>query len=132
MVEIQSQRRSYNSIRSIVKSELNRKILAVPSKHKPNSYFLDKANLQLIDKIVNVKSQFNFKKLSLEKIITARIKNDTNEDFSEIYQKSFINHNKIKRIHLKIGKSKLNNKICFHFLNQESLEYFKKDALFII
>ncbi len=116
--EVQTQRRSYNNIRSIIKSELNRKILGVPSRHKPNPFFLNQANLKLIDKIVNVKSQFTFKRQSLEKIVTARLRSDTAEDYSEIYQKSFIHRSKTKRISLKLGKAKLNNKICFRFLNR--------------
>nr|BAJ95088.1 predicted protein [Hordeum vulgare subsp. vulgare] len=48
------------------------------------------ANLKLIDKIVNAKSTFDFKKQHLEKLATARVRNDT-EDFSLIYQNSFLN-----------------------------------------
>lgn len=75
LTELESHRRSYNNVRSIVKSELNRKILPVPPRHKPNNYFLDLANLKLINKIVNAKSQFDFKRQTLEKIVTARIRN---------------------------------------------------------
>lgn len=49
---------------------------------------------------------------------TARIKNEVNEDYSGLYKKSFINHEKVNQIYLKIGKAKLNNKISFHFLNK--------------
>ena len=60
--EILTQRTNYNSIKSIVKGELERKVLTVPEKHKADHYFRDMANLKLVDKILNAKSQFNFKK----------------------------------------------------------------------
>jgi hypothetical protein len=50
--------------------------MPVPTKHKPNYYFRDLANLKLIDRIVNVKSQFNFREQAIERIAanTARIR----------------------------------------------------------
>jgi len=60
--ELLTQRSNYKSIKSIVKGELERKILTVPDKHKADNYFRDLANLKLVDKILNAKSQFNFKK----------------------------------------------------------------------
>jgi len=65
LTELESHRRSYNNVRSIVKAELNRKMLTVPPKHRPNTYFLDRENLKLIGKIANAKSQFDFKKQTL-------------------------------------------------------------------
>jgi hypothetical protein len=132
MTELESHRRSYNNVRSIVKSELNRKILPVPPKHKPNTYFLDIANLKLIDKIVNVKSQFDFKRQTLEKLATARIRNETLEDYSQIYQHSALNQEKPPQVHLKLGKERFNTRILFRFMGGEPLEGFKKDALFAI
>lgn len=82
LTQLESHRRSYNNVRSIVKSELNRKILPVPPKHKANTYFRDLANLKLIDKIVNAKSQFDFKRQTLEKLATARIRSEIREDYS--------------------------------------------------
>jgi hypothetical protein len=41
-------------------------MLTVPEKHKPNSRLIEINNLKMIDKIVNVKSQFNFRKDTVE------------------------------------------------------------------
>lgn len=69
---MQTQRKSYDNIPSILKRELSRQILSVPLKHKPNSYLQDIANMQLVNKILHVKSQFNFKQFRLENISKTR------------------------------------------------------------
>lgn len=63
---------------------MNRRILSIPEKHKQDNHFLDIANLKLIEKIVNAKSQFNFKKEDAIQRNTMRKKDriKTNEDFS--------------------------------------------------
>ena len=65
MAELETHKRTYNDVRSIVRSELNRKILTIPPKHKTNTYFLDKENLKLVEKIANARSQFDFKRQTL-------------------------------------------------------------------
>jgi len=62
---VQTQRKDYDTIPSILKRELSRKILSIPAKQKPDSYLRDIANIQMVKKILNVKSQFNFKELHL-------------------------------------------------------------------
>lgn len=104
----------------------------MPPRHKPSRYFLDADNLRLINKIVNAKSQFSFKRQSLEQLATARARNETSEDYSEFYQKSIISKERSKRIYLRMGKGKLNNKIAFRFLNHESLDCFRTSNLFAI
>jgi hypothetical protein len=59
--ELASQRTSYDHVKSILKKELSRKILGVPDKHRSDNFFLDLANLKIVDKLMRIKSQFNFR-----------------------------------------------------------------------
>ena len=97
----------------------------MPERHKHNTYLLDIANQQLVEKIVNVKSQFNFKKGNSDKIARLSIKKkervNTNEDFTQLYNSSIIKVSKINKIQLKLSRSKENVKIRINFLNNQTL-----------
>lgn len=84
--EIETQRNNYESVRSTLKHELNRKVLPVPTRHKPDHFLLDIANLKMVDKILNAKSQFNFRDFTSDKIARLSLRKKervhTNEDYS--------------------------------------------------
>lgn len=124
-IEIETQRNNYEHIRSTLKHQFSRKLLTVPERHKHNTYLLDIANQQLVEKIVNVKSQFNFKKGNSDKIARLSIKKkervNTNEDFTQLYNSSIIKVPKINKIQLKLSRSKENVKIRIKFLNNQTL-----------
>ena len=42
--------------------EQDRRILNIPSKIKPDNFYRDMENLKIVSKILNAKSQFDFKR----------------------------------------------------------------------
>lgn len=83
---MQTLRTNYETVKSTLKHELNRKILPVPERHKADNFLLDIANLKMVDKILNAKSQFNFRSSACDKLarlsVRKRERLNTNEDFS--------------------------------------------------
>ena len=78
--------------------------------------------MKLVNKIVNVKSQFNFKdepSSRLEKLTIRRKERvKTNQDFTNIYKESMVKNIKVNQICLRINKSKENVKIRVRFLDK--------------
>lgn len=57
-----TQRSNYENVKSVVKLELDRRILTIPSKHKPDPFERQMTNIKMVNKILNAKSQFDFKR----------------------------------------------------------------------
>jgi hypothetical protein len=93
---------------------------------------VDIANLKMVDMILNSKSQFNFKKEALDRTASRIVKRgriDTSvNDCTDIYKHSALSRIKMKRIVLRLSRSKANVRLSLKFLDLENLLFSKRDG----
>lgn len=96
--------------------------MTIPDRHQPDSYFLDIANMKLVDKILNVKSQFNFRQGVSSRLVRLSMgkkdRANTNQDFTDLYKNSMVKLKKTSQICLRINRAKDNIKLKVRFLDK--------------
>lgn len=132
--EIETQRTHYDSIKSTLKKELDRKMLSIPEKQKPSNHFMNILNAKLVDKLVHVKSGFNFRKeeKALKYPPKRRDRMGTTEDYSKIYEKSMLLTEKRKKVFIRLTKGKDNSLVQLKFMDHQSIWPGKQNALYSI